>query len=346
MDYKHILVTGGAGFIGSHIAIMLKSYYPDIQVIALDNLYRKGSELNVPRLEERGVEFVRGDVRKKEDLDLSPIDLLIECSAEPSVMAGVTSSPEYLLKTNVVGAIECFELARREAADVIFLSTSRVYPVEKLNALAYRESATRYETKSVGINESFSLDGYRTLYGATKLTAELLLAEYIQAYKLRAVVNRCGVVAGPWQMGRVDQGFIALWVSHHVFGRPLSYIGFGGSGKQVRDVLHVDDLLSLLRLQIASMKRYSGGVYNVGGGQNNSTSLLELTDVCQNIVGRRVSIKKVSKTRPGDVRVYVTDNTRIRAISGWIPKKTLHQTIKDVYQWIEMHKSQLASVLE
>ena len=344
MKYKHILITGGAGFIGSHIAIMLKTYYPDIQVIAFDNLYRKGSELNIPRLEKHGVEFRRGDVRKKKDLALSPIDLLIECSAEPSVMAGVTSSPEYLLETNIVGAINCFELARREAADVIFLSTSRVYPVEKLNAISYREMATRYDTKAV-INESFSLDGYRTLYGATKLSAELLLAEYSQAYKLRAVVNRCGVVAGPWQMGRVDQGFIALWVSHHVFGRPLSYFGFGGSGKQVRDVLHVDDLLALLRLQIGDIDAFSGGVFNVGGGERN-ISLLELTDLCQEITGQRVAMKKISQMRPGDVRIYITDNSKITKQSGWSPKHSLEDIIRDTHAWITANRSMLENVLE
>lgn len=344
MNYKQILVTGGAGFIGSHIAIMLKTYYPGIRVIALDNLYRNGSALNIPRLKKYGVEFRRGDVRKKEDLSLSPVDLLIECSAEPSVMAGVHSSPEYLLETNVVGAINCFELARKEHADSIFLSTSRVYPVEKLNALPYRETPTRFETDR-RVDEAFSLEGYRTLYGATKLSAELLLREYIQSYKLRGVINRCGVVAGPWQMGRVDQGFISLWVSHHVFGRPLSYIGFGGTGKQVRDVLHVDDLLALVRLQIGDIDRFSGDIFNVGGGEQN-ISLLELTKLCGRSTGKSVPIRSVTKTRAGDVRIYITDNAKITGVCGWKPKKTLRTTVNDVGRWITDNKSKLASILE
>src|SRR5205823_4167681 len=143
------------------------------------------------------------------------------------------------------------ELARRHRAYVLFLSTSRVYPVAGLRALALEELDTRFELAAAqpdpgasphGIAETFALDGARTLYGSTKLAAELLIEEYRDAYDLRAVIDRCGVIAGPWQMGKVDQGVFTYWMLAHHFGRPLTYIGFGGSGKQVRDLLHVDDL--------------------------------------------------------------------------------------------------------
>src|SRR5260221_12732920 len=123
------LVTGGAGFVGANLAIALAQRHPGAEVVAMDNLSRRGSELNLPRLREAGVRFVHGDVRSKDDLlALDPITKLVECSAEPSVMAGVTSSPDYLIQTNLLGAYHCLELARRDGAQVVFLSTSRVYP--------------------------------------------------------------------------------------------------------------------------------------------------------------------------------------------------------------------------
>lgn len=355
MRYKHILVTGGAGFIGSTICLKLKEKFSSSHIIALDNLYRKGSELNVERLRAHGIEFRKGDVRKKKDLEISPVDLIIECSAEPSVMAGVTSSPVYVIDTNLFGAVNCFELARRQHADVVFLSTSRVYPVEFLNELGFTEKKTRYELKkkqvitgasSKGITETFPLIGTRTFYGASKLSAELVLAEYTQTYGVQAVIDRFGVVAGPWQMGKVDQGIVALWVAHHAMRRPLAYIGFGGKGKQVRDILHVDDLVDLLFLQIAHIEKFSGNIYNAGGGNDHSISLLEMTALCQEITGVTVPIARVSDTRPGDVRIYITDNTKVLAASGWRPKKTTHHIIEDTFRWIKNYQDLLAHILE
>lgn len=347
MKYKNILVTGGAGFVGSTIAINLKKHFSDISVISLDNLSRRGSELTLPRLRKHGVTFIYGDVRRSEDLDIKPVDLIIECSAEPSVLGGINSSPRYLVSTNLLGAFNCFEQARQKRADVIFLSTSRVYPVDKLNSLPYRETETRFEfTTNRGINEEFPLTGVRTLYGATKLSAEMLLAEYCQNYGIHAVINRFGVIAGPWQMGRVDQGFIALWVGHHVFGKPLEYIGFGGKGKQVRDVVHVDDVFDLLVKQTNNLDTYKGDVFNIGGGKDNSVSLFELTQTCQKIGLGRISVKGVKRERPGDVRIYITDNSKVAKETGWRPKRTLEKIIDDTYRWISSHKRELVHVLE
>lgn len=354
MKYKNILVTGGAGFVGSNIAIKLKEHFPHISVISLDNLSRKGSELTLPRLFEHGIVFRHGDVRKRDDLSFDNIDLIIECSAEPSVMAGVTSSPNYLIHTNLLGAINCYELAREQGADVVFLSTSRVYPVKLLNDLTHQETNTRFELDarqsiigagSDGISEEFPLAGVRTLYGTTKLSAEMLLSEYLENYGIHGIIDRFGVIAGPWQMGKIDQGFMALWVAHHVYGQPLSYIGFGGKGKQVRDVLHIDDVLDILLLQIENMKSYSGSVFNIGGGRENSTSLLELTNLCQKIIGKNIDMKSVPDTRQGDVRIYISDLAKIIKQSGWRPKKNIETIIDDTYRWIVDNKEKLSTVL-
>ena len=194
-----------------------------------------------------------------------------------------------MVQANLVGAFNCLEVARRAGAQLVFLSTSRVYPVAALRSLALVEAESRFELSGVqrlpgasgaGVSEGFPLAGSRTLYGSTKLAAELLIEEYRDAYGLRAVVNRCGVIAGPWQMGKVDQGVFTHWMLAHYFGRPLRYIGFGGHGKQVRDLIHVADLLELLDEQLRDPDAWDGAVVNVGGGRERSLSLLETTELC------------------------------------------------------------------
>lgn len=354
MKYKRILVTGGAGFVGSSICLKLKEQFADIEITAFDNLIRRGSELNIPRFKKYGIDFIRGDVRNREDLNLSDTDLLIECSAEPSVMAGVTSSPEYLVDTNLVGALNCFELARKNKSDVVFLSTSRVYPVKHLNSLLFREEDTRFsliENQSVrgssreGVTEDFPLDGVRTLYGASKLSAEFMLTEYINNYGIKGIINRCGLIAGPWQMGKIDQGVIVLWMAKHIYKKQLSYIGFGGRGKQVRDIISIDDLFNLLKIQLSDIEKYSGQVFNVSGGRKNSLSLQELTSLCREISGNEINIAQIKEERPGDIRIYIGDNSKITKLSGWYPKKTTGFILKEIYEWISENKKILEPVL-
>ena len=231
-----VLVTGGAGFVGANLGISLAERHPEWELVAYDNLYRRGSELNLPRLEQAGISFVKGDVRSLEELlAIEPVDALIECSAEPSVLAGANGETAYIVQTNLLGAYNCLELARRDGAQLIFLSTSRVYPMGPQSELAYTEGPTRFElsegqeipgVSTAGISEDFPLEGARSLYGATKLAAELLIEEYAEGFGLRTVIDRCGVITGPWQMGKVDQGVFAFWLFHHHFGLPLSYIGY------------------------------------------------------------------------------------------------------------------------
>ena len=247
LPYKKILITGGSGFVGSNLAVSSKLKYPKVKVIALDNLCRRGSELNIIRLKKNDIEFIHGDIRSPEDLELKEkIDLIIECSAEPSVLSGYGGSPGYVIDTNLTGSINCFELARKNKADIVFLSTSRVYPYGGINNLKVVEDDTRFKWQNEqdenikgwseeGIDVNFPLEGPRSMYGATKLCSEIILKEYISMYGLRGVVNRCGVIAGPWQFGKVSQGVFTLWMLAHFFKKPLKYIGFGGCGKQVRD---------------------------------------------------------------------------------------------------------------
>lgn len=357
LRYETMLITGGAGFIGSNLAVSFKKKYPALRVIAFDNLKRRGSELNIQRLKQSDVEFVHGDVRNPEDLEFdTKINLLLECSAEPSVLAGYGSSPQYLINTNLVGTINCLELARENGSDIVFLSTSRVYPYTAINDIKTTEMGTRFEwskeqyqhiqgwSKS-GIDVDFPLNGVKSMYGATKLCSEIILLEYLKMYGVRGVINRCGVIAGPWQFGKADQGVFTLWMLAHYFKNPLKYIGFGGKGKQVRDLLHVDDLFDLLDLQIASMDNITSEIYNVGGGADVSLSLLETTKLCEDITGNKIEIKSELNTRPADLVIYITDNHKICSMIPWKPKRNTRTILEDIYSWIKNNENTLKYTL-
>lgn len=356
MKYKNILITGGAGFIGGSLAVSLKKKYPRLKIIALDNLKRRGSEFNLKRFKDGEIEFVHADVRNFEDLHLGEkIDLLIDCSAEPSVLSGYGESPRYIINTNFNGTINCLELARRDKSGVIFLSTSRIYPYDKINSLNILEQETRFvwqkdQKENIpgwsynGIDVDFPLDGARSMYGATKLCSEIIFKEYISMYGVKGVINRCGVVAGAWQFGTVDQGVFTLWMLAHYFKKTLKYIGFGGKGKQVRDLLHIDDLCDLIDIQINSMDKISGETYNVGGGQKISLSLLETTELCEQISGNKIGVGAEPDNRPADVSIQIFDNKKVQRDLGWYPKRNAEQVLEDTYKWIKDNEDMVSSL--
>lgn len=341
--HKKILVTGGAGFAGTNLCLALQRELPDVQITALDNLHRRGSERNVDKLTALGIRFVHADIRVRSDLTSAKLepDLIVECSAEPSAQAGYGGSPEFLMETNLTGAYHCLELARISKADILFLSTSRIYPYGPLNDLPFVEEDTRFRLSGAspgvtkeGIREDFPLDGARSLYGTTKLAAELMVEEYADAYGFRFILDRFGVLTGPGQMAKSDQGVIALWVAAHHYGRPLSYIGFGGTGKQVRDFLHIEDFCALVVDQLKNFDTYSGKRYNVGGGLKHSLSLLEATRVCEEVTGKKIQMGSQPNNRPADVRVYTTDHSRVSSVRAWKPTRDAHTTVSDIHRWL------------
>lgn len=357
MTSKKILITGGAGFVGSSLALELKKNYPSYEIYCLDNLRRKGSELNVARLGKAGIQFVHGDIRNKEDFDALPIvDAIIEASAEPSVLAGLNgSSPDYLMNTNLFGTVNCLNYAVKCNADFIFLSTSRIYPIKTIETLSFEEQETRFaltDNQSVrgvsakGIAEDFPLDGARSLYGTTKLASELIIQEYQEFYNLKTVINRCGVLTGPWQMGKVDQGVMVLWIAKHYFEQQLAYIGYGGSGKQTRDMLHVADLYRLIDWQLHNIDKVNGEIMNVGGGNEVSVSLQELTAICQKVTGKTIPINKVTENRPADIRLYVTDNSKVTALTGWTPSIGIEQIVEEITAWLDENREALEPILK
>ena len=341
---KRIVITGGAGFVGANLAIYLNQCFESVEIIALDNLFRDGSSLNISRLRAHGVNFIHGDVRVADDLErLGKFDFLIECSAEPSVLAGKDGNTRYLMDTNLSGAVNCVEVCRKWCAGMIFLSTSRVYPLGLLRHSLYHETKNRFEwfddqklpgLSQAGISEEFPLLGERSLYGASKYAAEIILSEYAHAHSIPIIINRCGLVAGQWQFGKIDQGVITLWVSAHLFQRPLSYIGFQGKGKQVRDILHIEDLAKLIYLQLRSPETFTKKQFNIGGGYERSLSLLELTQLCRAIVGNTVEIGQEPKNRYADIPIYITDIQKIKALCGWEPIATTDKIVEDIHKWL------------
>jgi CDP-paratose 2-epimerase len=336
-----VLITGGCGFIGSSLALACRQ--AGWEVICLDNLLRRGSELLLERVQQAGAAFVHGDVRLPDDIERAgKVDALVECSAEPSVLAGTEAGgARYVVETNLTGAANCFEFARRHGCGVLFLSTSRVYPHDYLAAGRYRETAERIEYEGglqgvspAGVSTACPLPGRRSLYGATKLAAELLLQEYADAFGVPALVNRCGLVAGPWQLGRSDQGVVAFWMARHYFRQPLRYIGHGGTGKQVRDVLHVDDLCDLLLRQIPRLAAHRGEVFHAGGGAARSCSLRELTARCEALTGSRLPIGAEPRNRPADLAWFVMDNGGTGPAFGWQPRRDLDAVAADIHRWL------------
>jgi CDP-paratose 2-epimerase len=342
-----VLITGGCGFIGANLAFALRA--AGREVVAFDNLSRGGSEILRDRLRDHGVVFRHGDIRNPEDLARLPGDFsaLIDASAEPSVLMGTDPrDARFVVHNNLVGTANCFDFALARRLPVVFLSTSRVVPYDALNALTYEETDTRFTPLAdqpgltggaVGLE--FPLHGgVRSLYGATKLSCELLLREYAHRYELPAIINRCGVIAGPWQLGKQDQGVFTHWLASHRFNRPLSYLGFGGTGKQVRDLLHVNDLVALVLRQLAVIDGYRGEVFPVGGGPEISLSLRETTALCRTLTGRTMDIGSVAETRPADVKWFATDARLTMDTFGWRPEKSAADVLADIHRWLDEHE--------
>ncbi|MGE4232947.1 MAG: NAD-dependent epimerase/dehydratase family protein [Bacteriovoracia bacterium] len=352
-----ILITGGAGFVGSSLAILFREGFPKAKITVFDNLHRRGSELNLSRLQAAGITFVHGDIRVPSDfeaLSKEKFDLFIEGSAEPSVLSGHQGdSPLFCLETNLFGTAHCLEFARKNCGSLLFLSTSRVYSIPELQWIPLEATETRFTHKSSGkqrgvsekgISEDFSTSNYRSFYGATKLASELLLQEYAHAFGLKCLVNRCSVITGPWQWGKVDQGVFTLWLAKHYFKGALQYTGFEGKGLQVRDLLHPRDLFFLILKQIENTQKWDGQVYNVGGGLTQSVSLRELTKICEEITGNQIEIGSNLKTSPVDIPYFVTDSSLVEKTYSWKPSVSVPEIMKEIHTWLKQHESSLKPI--
>lgn len=351
-----ILITGGCGFVGSNLAVLFKQFYTHSEVYCLDNLSRRGSEVNLQKVLLAGGRFVHGDVRVKMDFDRIPaVDIVIDAAAEPSVLAGkVPGELENLIDTNLNGTINTLYFAKKHQAGIIFLSTSRVYPYNTLTEANLVASPKRFNLSNdqvlkglskEGVTENYPLEGLRTIYGATKLASEYFIQEFSNNFGLPAVINRCGVLSGPYQMGKIDQGVVVLWMAKHFWKGRLDYIGYGGLGQQARDVLHIHDLFRLVQWQIANIGLHKYQIFNVGGGLQNTVSLCELTNLCAQITGNKIEMGYSLENRPGDLPVYITDNSKITEFSGWKTEVGIEVLLFEIFEWIKKDQKILKNIL-
>lgn len=348
-----VLITGACGFVGSVIARGLLEQREDLEILGLDNLSRPGAEVNRRALVGAGVRIIHGDVRCASDFDpIGRVDWLIDAAANPSVLAGIDgqSSSRQVVEHNLVGTINMLELCRRCGSTFTLLSTSRVYSIETLAGLEMEIENRRcvptpaqafpVGVTTSGISEICSTEPPVSLYGSTKLASEILALEYGLTYDFPVWVNRCGVMAGGGQFGRPDQGIFSYWIHSHAQKKPLRYIGFGGGGTQVRDVLHPKDIVSLLYSQHESRSLEKHRVCNLGGGVAGSMSLAELTQWCDARFGPH-EVETSSETRSFDLPWVVMDSDRARELWGWAPATPIEDLLDEIARHAEKHENWL-----
>jgi len=342
-----ILISGVCGFVGSTLARVLRD--DDTEIIGFDNLSRPGSQLNLEPLRKRGIKVRHADVRSHSDLEsFSSVDWIIDAAANPSVLAGIdgTTSSRQLIEHNLFGTVNLLELAKRQQAGFILISTSRVYSVKALSEIPVvaEDEAFAPETdvalpdgaSAQGITEKFSTAPPLSLYGASKLASENVALEYGEAFDFPVWINRCGVLAGAGQFGHAEQGIFSFWINACLRRRPLRYIGFDGAGHQARDCFHPQDLVPLLRKQFAAGRSTKPRVVNLGGGLNNTMSLAQLTRWCAARFGAH-EIQSDSKPRPFDVPWLVMDSQLARDTWGWQPALSLEEILQEIAQHAEAH---------
>ncbi len=353
-----ILITGACGFVGSTLAGGLKTDQPDWEIVGLDNLVRAGSESNRPVLRQQGVRLFHGDIRNPSDLEPLPrCDWILDAAANPSVLAGVDgkTSSRQLIEHNLTGTVNLLELARNWRSGFLMLSTSRVYSIRGLAAIPVESNNLRFQPRADGtkpagfsgrgVTEDFSTEPPLSLYGSSKRASEILACEYADAFGLPVFINRCGVLAGAGQFGKIDQGIFSYWIHSWSARRPLKYIGFDGTGHQVRDCLHAHDLLPLITSQMKNPGADKPRIINVSGGIEQSASLRQLSAWCEQRFGARaVAIEK--ETRPFDVPWLVLDSTLAERVWGWKPQKSLETIWTEIALHAEKNPRWLEATLD
>ncbi|MEO7934284.1 MAG: NAD-dependent epimerase/dehydratase family protein [Chthoniobacterales bacterium] len=344
-----VFITGICGFVGSTLALALRESVEGIEVFGCDNFIRPGSETNRQRLRLAGISVFHADIRNSTDIDALPqADWVIDAAANPSVLAGVDgSSSRQVMEHNLFGTINLLEYCKRHQATFTLLSTSRVYSIPPLanlplvarnNALALDDTQSLPPGASVrGISETFSTAAPVSLYGSTKLASEALALEYGEAFSFPVWINRCGVLAGPGQFGRADQGIFSFWLNSWLRQLPLKYIGFGGHGHQVRDCLHPRDLLPVLTQQFtAGLDRTRPRTLNLSGGEASSISLAQLSDWCRQRFGEH-AIASDHTPRPYDIGWMVLDSSAAREHWQWQPATPIQDILEEIAAHAEQH---------
>ena len=329
-----ILITGGCGFIGSNLAIFLKE--KKFKVNSLDNLSRKGSKLNLERLKKKKITNFKIDIKNYKDLNKLPkFDFIIDCSALVEAKVKKENITK-VLKTNFLGTNNLILKSINDKSKFIFLSTSRVYSIKKINKIINNKKIIKkkiFFDKKHAIKENFSTSAPLSFYGLSKKISEDLILEYSYSYNLKYMINRFGVVSGPWQFGKVEQGFLSLWLWKHLRKLNIKYIGFGGYGNQCRDILHVHDLCDIIHKQIKKFHKIQNNIFNIGGGLKNTLSLKDVTLLSEKLTKNKIKIGKIAKSDKSDIPIYVSNNDKISKFYNWKPKRSILKIASDTYNW-------------
>jgi CDP-paratose 2-epimerase len=349
-----ILITGICGFVGSTLARGWVEAGAGHALYGIDSLIRPGSETNRQALRRLGVTVLHRDIRLSSDFESLPaVDWVVDAAANPSVLAGVDgrTSSRQLVEHNLLGTVNMLEYCRAHGTGFVLLSTSRVYSIPELAKIRVEEARGAFRPlpgqrilgfSESGVSEAFSTEPPLSLYGATKRASEQIALEYGETFGFPVWVDRCGVLAGGGQFGRADQGIFSFWIHSWAQRRPLSYIGFDGTGHQVRDCLHPRDLLPLLDRQMTVSPAGRRRVLNLSGGVQSACSLRQLSEWC----ARRFSPMEISvaaEPRAFDVPWLVLDPRAADEDWGWSPATPRDAILEEIAahasrqpEWLEV----------
>lgn len=332
---KKILITGGSGFIGVNLAYNLLKEKNNFVVI-YDNLSRKGVDNNLSWLLSHNfsnLKFVKGDVRdykKLKQVVSEKFDEIFHLAAQVAVTTSV-ENPVEDFEINAFGTLYLLEAVRQKSpeAKIVFSSTNKVYG--ELTHIKLKEGKTRYylTEKRDGINEEENLD-FHSPYGCSKGTADQYMRDYYRIYGLKTIVFRQSCIYGPQQYGNEDQGWVAHFIIKAILGEKINIYG---DGKQVRDILEVSDLIRAYKLALRKINITGGQIYNIGGGKENTFSLLELIDYIEKILHKKIPLN-FYQWRPGDQKIFISNNKKLIEEVGWKVKINKFKGVEHLIKWV------------
>lgn len=332
---KKILITGGAGFIGVNLSHHLLSKTDNLVVI-YDNLSRRGVEHNIQWLESlkyKNLQFIKGDIRDYKKLKevVKGCNEVYHLAAQVAVTSSV-KDPVDDFEINALGTLYLLEAIRKNCpgAIVIFASTNKVYG--ELQHIKLKEGKTRYILSGniKGISENENLD-FHSPYGCSKGTADQYVRDYHRIYGIKTVVFRQSCIYGAHQYGNEDQGWVAHFIIKSLLGKKINIYG---DGKQVRDLLEIKDLINAYLLATKNIEKVKGEIYNIGGGLKNTFSLLEFIDFLSKVLKKDIKYD-FFPWRPGDQKVFISDNTKLKNDLMWEPKISPEKGIEKLINWIK-----------
>jgi CDP-paratose 2-epimerase len=337
------LITGGAGFVGTNLAARLLR--EGREVLILDSLARSGVQENLRWLRDTygpAVSVEVGDVRDRALVRsaVARADTVFHFAAQVAVTTSL-SDPVDDFEVNARGTLNLLEAIRTRPFPprLVFTSTNKVYGA--LSDLTMRRTEQRYEPRDerarIGIGEDRALD-FHSPYGCSKGAADQYVRDYARTFGLPTIVFRMSCIYGPHQFGTEDQGWVAHFLIQALRGRPITVYG---DGRQVRDVLFVEDLVEALLLAVERMDDGSGQAFNIGGGAGNAVSLLELLDMIGEITGRRPKVR-FDDWRPGDQKYYVSNTARFETATGWRPRTGVRRGLKQLAEWLTRERTPTA----